>query len=41
MIDFAFRSPILDAMLRANFDRAVESLIRKFEAEARRRYGTP
>lgn len=39
MIDFAFRSPILDAMLRANFDRAVDSLIRRFEAEARRRYG--
>jgi len=41
MIDFAFRSPILDAMLRANFDRAVESLLRQFAAEARRRYGTP
>ncbi len=41
MIDFAFRSPILDAMLRANFDRAVDSLIRKFEAEAARRYGQP
>lgn len=40
MIDFAFRSPLLDAMLKANFDRAVESLIRRFEAEAARRYGT-
>ncbi|MBL0947637.1 type II toxin-antitoxin system RatA family toxin [Brevundimonas sp.] len=39
MIDFAFRSPLLDAMLKANFDRAVESLIRRFEAEAARRYG--
>ncbi|MDZ4362315.1 type II toxin-antitoxin system RatA family toxin [Brevundimonas sp.] len=41
MIDFAFRSPLLDAMLTANFDRAVGSLIRRFEAEAQARYGTP
>lgn len=41
MIDFAFRSPLLDAMLTANFDRAVASLIRRFEAEAQARYGTP
>lgn len=39
MIDFAFRSRLLDAMLHANFDRAVGSLIRCFEAEAQRRYG--
>lgn len=38
-IDFAFRSPILNAMLQANFDRAVSSLIGSFEAEAKRRYG--
>lgn len=39
MIDFAFKSRLLDAMLHANFDRAVGSLIRCFEAEAKRRYG--
>ena len=39
MIDFAFRSPLLNAMLAANFDRAVNALIRCFEAEAERRYG--
>jgi len=38
MIDFAFKSRLLDAMLHANFDRAVGSLIRCFEAEAKRRY---
>ncbi|WP_428149159.1 type II toxin-antitoxin system RatA family toxin [Brevundimonas sp.] len=41
MIDFAFRSPILNAMLNANFDLAVGKLIESFEAEAARRYGTP
>jgi coenzyme Q-binding protein COQ10 len=41
MIDFAFRSRILDAMLHANFDRAVGRLIGCFEAEASRRYGRP
>ncbi len=40
MIDFAFRSPILNAMLHANFDLAVGKLIASFEAEAARRYGT-
>lgn len=40
MIDFAFRSPILNAMLNANFDLAVGKLIESFEAEAQRRYGT-
>jgi Oligoketide cyclase/lipid transport protein len=39
MIDFAFRSKMLDLMLQANFDRAVEKLIGCFEAEAQRRYG--
>jgi coenzyme Q-binding protein COQ10 len=39
MIDFAFRSRLLDGMLHANFDRAVGSLIRCFETEAARRYG--
>ena len=39
MIDFAFRSPILNAMLQANFQLAVGKLIASFEAEAERRYG--
>jgi coenzyme Q-binding protein COQ10 len=39
MIDFAFKSPILNAMLNANFDLAVGKLISSFEAEAKRRYG--
>jgi coenzyme Q-binding protein COQ10 len=39
VIDFAFRSPLLNAALQANFDRAVSALIASFEAEARRRYG--
>ena len=39
MIDFAFKSPILNAMLNANFDLAVGKLISSFEAEATRRYG--
>jgi coenzyme Q-binding protein COQ10 len=39
MIDFAFRSPLLNGMLQANFDRAVSALMSSFEAEARRRYG--
>lgn len=40
MIDFAFKSPILNAMLQANFDLAVGKLIASFEAEAKRRYGS-
>ncbi|MGV3579775.1 type II toxin-antitoxin system RatA family toxin [Brevundimonas sp.] len=40
MIDFSFKSPILNAMLNANFDLAVGKLIESFEAEAQRRYGT-
>lgn len=39
MIDFAFRTRLLDMMLQANFDRAVGKLMSCFEAEARRRYG--
>ncbi|MDO9608385.1 MAG: type II toxin-antitoxin system RatA family toxin [Brevundimonas sp.] len=39
MIDFAFKSRMLDMMLSANFDLAVSKLIGCFEAEARRRYG--
>ncbi len=39
MIDFAFRSRLLDGMLQANFDRAVGRLMSCFEAEAHRRYG--
>lgn len=39
MIDFAFKSKMLDMMLHANFDLAVRKLIECFEAEAGRRYG--
>lgn len=39
MIDFAFKSRLLDAMLQANFDRAVGSLMRCFEARAAQLYG--
>ncbi|MDO9586377.1 MAG: type II toxin-antitoxin system RatA family toxin, partial [Brevundimonas sp.] len=39
MIDFAFRSRILDAMLHANFDRAVGKLMHCFEQRAQRLYG--
>ena len=38
MIDFAFKSRMLDMMLSANFDRAVEKLIGCFESEAARRF---
>jgi coenzyme Q-binding protein COQ10 len=41
VIDFAFKSPLLNAALQANFDRAVSLLIASFEAEAKRRYGPP
>ena len=41
MIDFAFKSTLLDMMLQANFDRAVDRLMACFEAEARRRYPSP
>ena len=39
MIDFAFKSRVLDMMLHANFDRAVERLIQCFEARAKTLYG--
>ena len=38
-IDFAFRSRLLDAMLHANFDRAVSKLMQCFEARAAKLYG--
>jgi coenzyme Q-binding protein COQ10 len=39
MIDFAFKSRLLDAMLEANFDRAVGKLIGCFEKRASALYG--
>lgn len=39
MIDFAFRSRLLDGMLQANFDRAVSRLMSCFEARAAALYG--
>jgi len=39
MIDFAFKSRFLDAMLEANFDRAVGKLIGCFEKRAAALYG--
>jgi len=39
MIDFAFRSRLLDGMLHANFDRAVSKLMSCFEARAAQLYG--
>lgn len=39
MIDFAFKSRILDAMLHANFDRAVGKLMTCFEGRAAKLYG--
>lgn len=41
MIDFSFKSKMLDMMLTANFDLAVRKLIECFESEAARRYGKP
>ena len=40
-IDFAFRTPLLDLMLAANFDRAVSTLITCFETRAAALYGAP
>ncbi len=40
-IDFAFKSPVLDALLRANFNSAVERLMSCFDARARTLYGSP
>lgn len=37
-IDFAFKSRLLEALLAANFNHAVDRLIGCFEAEAARRY---
>ncbi|HEY0052283.1 MAG TPA: SRPBCC family protein [Caulobacteraceae bacterium] len=39
LIDFEFKSKILDMMLHANFDRAVAKLITCFEARAKALYG--
>lgn len=39
-IDFAFRVRLLDALLKANFNRAVDKLIACFEARARVLYGS-
>jgi len=38
-IDYEFRSRLLQALLEANFDRAVDKLIACFEARARTLYG--
>lgn len=38
-IDYEFRNPFLQALLVANFDRAVNALIASFLEEADRRYG--
>jgi len=38
-IDFAFKSKVLDALLAANMDRAVDKLIACFEARAALLYG--
>ena len=40
-IDFEFKSKLLDTLLRANFDRAVNRLIACFEDRAEVLYGTP
>ena len=40
-IDFTFRTRLLDALLVANFDRAVGRLIACFEARAAVLYGAP
>lgn len=39
LIEFEFKSRFLDAMLEANFDRAVNRLIGCFEARAKALYG--
>jgi coenzyme Q-binding protein COQ10 len=40
-IDFQFKSRLLDGLLTANFDRAVERLMSCFEDRARALYGAP
>lgn len=39
MIDFEFKSRLLDALLHANFDRAVDRLVGCFEQRAKALYG--
>ena len=39
LIDFAFRSKLLDAVLAANFQRGVERIMSAFDERARRLYG--
>lgn len=39
IIDFAFKSRVLDALLAANMDRAVDRLINCFEARAKQIHG--
>lgn len=39
VIDFAFKSRMLDALLAANLDRAADKLIACFEARARQMHG--
>ncbi len=41
IIDFAFKSRMLDALLAANLDRAADKLIACFEARARQIHGAP
>ena len=41
VIDFAFKSRVLDALLAANLDRAAHTLIGCFEARAAAIYGAP
>lgn len=41
VIDFAFKSRMLDALLAANLDRAADKLIACFEARARQIHGAP
>lgn len=41
IIDFAFKSRVLDALLAANLDRAAHTLIGCFEARAAAIYGAP
>jgi coenzyme Q-binding protein COQ10 len=41
VIDFAFKSRVLDTLLAANLDRAVHTLIGCFEARAAAIYGAP
>ena len=40
LIDFAFRSKLLDAVLAANFERGVDRIMRAFDDRARELYGS-